>query len=99
MGADLYIAKLDETRTHGGFEVSQEAVNDGYFRDCYNRYGLFAVVSDNLFANTNKCLSWWETRDREELFDKNGRMTITGAKKWLVELEDIFKQFKALQKI
>jgi len=95
MGADLYIEKLDDTRTYGGFEVSLEAVNDGYFRDCYNGIGLFSVIS----ANLGITLSWWQTRDRKGFFNKNGCMTVAGAKKWLAELEPIAVKFKKLSKL
>jgi hypothetical protein len=96
MGADLYIQKLDETRTHGGFEVSKEAVDDGYFRDCYNSSGLFSMIS----ANTGKELSWWITAGRKELFTKDGRnMTVKGSKQFLAEIEPIIAEFKALPKL
>ena len=96
MGADLYIQKLDKTRTHGGFEVSKEAVDDGYFRDCYNGYGLFSIIS----ANTGKELSWWQTAGRKELFTKDGRnMTVKGTKQFLAEIEPIVAEFKTLPKL
>ena len=89
MGADLYIK--DFPYTHRGFEVSERAVKSGYFRDCYNQYGLFAVVSATL---KNVELSWWRTVDRKELFTKEGDMTVEGAKIFLAELTPIFKKFK-----
>lgn len=91
MGADLYIVKLDGTRTHGGFEVSEDAVNDGYFRDCYNSAGLFAVLS----ANTDKSFSWWHTASRKELFAKNGNMSVKGAKQLLSEIEPAVAELKS----
>ncbi len=92
MGADLYIKKMDRNRQYTGFEVSERAVNLGYFRDCYNDVGLFSVISANLGVS----LSWWQTQDRKELFCKDGNMSIAGCEKWLKELEPIIKQFKEL---
>lgn len=55
MGADLTICKLEDT-ARGGWEVSDEAVESGYFRDCYNSGGLFAFLT----LNTGKSFSWWQ---------------------------------------
>ena len=95
MGADLYITKMPRKPQYTGFEVSKKAVDVGYFRDCYNSYGLFAIMSDNL----GKTFSWWETAGRKELFNKSGNMTIEGVKQLLEELEPIVKRFKKLPKL
>lgn len=77
MGADLYIDKLPKEAQIRGFEVSQDAVKAGYFRDCYNSGGLFAVLSASGVAD----LSWWQlSREHEtDWFDQSGRMTVKGA--------------------
>lgn len=80
MGADLYIKGLSQR--HYGFEVSKNAVSNGYFRDCYNGYGLFSRLSHN----QDKNFSWWQTADRKELFYKNGNMKVSGAKILLAEI-------------
>jgi hypothetical protein len=54
MGADLTLIKAKNPA--GGFEVSKKAVESGYFRDAYNSYGLFAVLS----ATLGKTYSWWQ---------------------------------------
>jgi len=86
MGADLYIKKLSPT--YGAFEVSSRAVNSGYFRDCYNSYGLFARLS----ANTDISFSWWKTANRKELFLKNGNMSVKGANIFLSEIKEAKKK-------
>jgi hypothetical protein len=94
MGADLYIKKTDEKTRRGGFEVSEKAVDSGYFRDCYNGRGLFSVISANV---PNVELSWWQTKDRKELFCKgSNEMSIAGIKKLLAELKPIVEKFKKL---
>ena len=76
MGADLYIKKMNRKNQYRGFEVSQEAVDVGYFRDCYNSGGLFAVLS----ANLDNEYSWWKlSADKKEIwFDKNGDLNEYG---------------------
>lgn len=64
MGADLYILALPSEPQIGGFEVSENAVNAGYFRDCYNKYGLFARLG----------LSWWRTYDNYKLGENDSKM-------------------------
>lgn len=77
MGADLYIKNMDREPQYTGFEVSERAVDLGYFRDCYNSYGLFAVMSEVF----HKRFSWWLLVDnRKELFDKNGNMKVKSVK-------------------
>lgn len=78
MGADLYVEKLDRSKQYLGFEVSKKAVEAGYFRDCYNSGGLFAFLTTNL----NNTFSWWQFQNKK-WFDKEGDMTVTGAKKFL----------------
>ena len=55
----------------------------GYFRDCYNSYGLFAFIN----ANTNLNLSWWELRDNEKWFNKKGEMKLSGVKEFVGMIE------------
>ena len=87
MGADLYIKNMDREKQYTGFEVSKKAVNQRYFRDCYNSYGLFRFLSCNL----NKEFSWWQFRDNKEWFDKNGNsMKIKGT----IKFKDIFLEAK-----
>lgn len=57
MGADLYIKDMDREQQYRGFEVSPDAVDSGYFRDCYNEGGLFAQLG----------LSWWQLVGNAEL--------------------------------
>lgn len=69
MGADLTICKLEAT-ARGGWEVSSEAVESGYFRDCYNPGGLFAFLT----LNTGKSFSWWQmTSENKHWFSKRDR--------------------------
>jgi hypothetical protein len=79
MGADLYIQSK---------KISKP---EGYFRDPYNDSGLFAVISDTLGIT----LSWWRLRNRNELFNEKGEMTVEGIKTWLTELEPVMERFKA----
>ena len=98
MGADLYIKNMDREKQSTGFEVSDKARKDGYFRDCYNDGGLFAVMS----ANTDKELSWWGLARRKELFSDNDEeclMSVDGAKKLRDELEPIIKGFLKKKKM
>jgi len=89
MGADLYIEKMPRDAQYLGFEVSEKAVDLGYFRDCYNSSGLLAVMS----ATLDEAFSWWGTADRKDLFNNEGEMTVEGAKKWLAELEPHITKF------
>jgi hypothetical protein len=94
MGADLYIDNLPRENQIRGFEVSKDAVEAGYFRDCYNGGGLFAVINA---SSGHSDLSWWQTVKRKDLFDaETGKMTVEGTKKWLAELKPIIAEFKAL---
>lgn len=95
MGADLTINKLyaKNSGTTGGFEVSDEAVEKGYFRDCYNEGGLFAVLSVNL----GKTYSWWQMNGRKGWFNK-GDMTKKGIKAWLAEMTEARDKFLAIEK-
>jgi len=87
---------MDREKQHRGFEVSENAVNVGYFRDCYNSGGLFAVMNQLLGCK----LSWWQTVERDDLFetDTDGEqyMSVEGAKKWLAEIEPLLIQFQQL---
>lgn len=90
MGADLYIKNMERVnQTKRGFEVSNAAVSDGYFRD----------LSENLGQD----FSWWQTADRSELFvrdPENGLlMTVEGAKQWLDELKPHLAALKRKQKL
>ena len=79
MGADLYIKKMPREPQYTGCEVSDKAVDVGYFRDCYNSGGLFAFLT----SNTNKEFSWWQLVDKKELFGMDGDMHVNGARKFL----------------
>jgi hypothetical protein len=95
MGADLTINRLYEKNkeTTGGLEASDEAVEKGYFRDCYNGGGLFAVLSLNL----GKTISWWQMRQNKGWFSESKRdMTKKGMKAWLKEMTEIRDQFLAI---
>ena len=83
MGADLYIKNMDKQYT--GFEISDRAVNLGYFRDCYNDYGLFNFLRSNI---SNKDYSWWEIIEKKKLFDSNHDMSVKGAKVFLKSMTD-----------
>jgi len=95
MGADLYIDKLPREAQYRGFEVSADARKAGYFRDCYNDGGLLTVIN----ANTGSDLSWWATQERKELFNKDGDMSVKGAKVWLSELKPIADSFVKLNEL
>jgi hypothetical protein len=75
MGADLYIRNMPREPQVRGPEVSPEAVEVGYFRDCYNAHGLFAFLGEQ----TGECRSWWRLLEERELFDGEGYMTPAGA--------------------
>ena len=95
MGADLYIKNMDRKSQYTGFEVSERAVDVGYFRDCYNEAGLFALLSANV---PDADLSWWITHGRKELFNKDGNMSVKGAKQFLSEIEPHVESLKAKHK-
>jgi hypothetical protein len=96
MGADLYIKNLPRDKQMCGFDVSDKARANGYFRDCYNDGGLFAVMNSNVGSD----LSWWQTADRKDLFVKDEEcgqlMTVEGAKLWLCELIPTVDKFTKL---
>ncbi|MFA6971805.1 MAG: hypothetical protein WC208_10440 [Gallionella sp.] len=81
MGADLYIKDMDRDSQCTGFEVSERAVKVGYFRDCYNDYGLFNFIRSNVPSMKDE-FSWWQmsSRYKKTWFDKDGDMTVEGAK-------------------
>ena len=99
MGADLYIMKLPDETRRGGFEVSDEAVKSGYFRDCYNSYGLFGIMTHTL----GESISWWQTADRKELFTEDEEhglvMTPNGVKIWLKEVKELVSKFKKCKEL
>ncbi len=89
MGADLYIKNMERQKQYLGFEVSDKAINLGYFRDCYNNGGLFAVMSQTL----NKTISWWKMSDEIGL-NKNGVLPFTKVKKWKETMFPLLEEFK-----
>jgi hypothetical protein len=89
MGADLYIEKMDREKQYLGFEVSDKAVNAGYFRDCYNSGGLFAVMSKTL----NQTVSWWKMADEVGL-NKKGILPFTKIQKWKEKMLLLIEEFK-----
>jgi hypothetical protein len=106
MGADLYIEKLPDETRRGGFEVSEEAVQSGYFRDCYNPYGLFWVMRATLGdKDVSWGLSWWVLVGdddnggyaRPDLFERNEEgctaMKVEGVKIWHAELKPLIEKF------
>ena len=79
-----------------GLKVSDKARAAGYFRDCYNDRGLFAVMS----ANLDKEFSWWQTVGRKDLsFTEDGELTLKGAKQWRAELAPDIERFVALDEL
>jgi len=81
MGADLYMT-LKRPKIWG-FERSQRAVDDGYFRDAYYDGSILGKFD----------LSWWE--DITELQDEKGVMSVRNAKKFLTmidERETVFEE-------
>lgn len=84
MGADLYIKKLDREKQYLGFEVSQKAVDSGYFRDCYNDGGLFA----HLGTATGEQFSWWAFDKNKAWFNKAHELNLTGQKSLLAKVVD-----------
>lgn len=89
MGADLYIEKMDRKSQYTGFEVSDRAVNLGYFRDCYNSGGLFAVMSKSL----NQTVSWWKMA-REVGLNKDSVLPLPKVKKWKATMSPLLEEFK-----
>lgn len=83
MGADLYIKNMDRDKQKLGFELSEKAVDAGYFRDCYSPSGLFYKLK----------LSWWRTYDEYELGKTEGCMDV----KDIIHFSD--KIIKARQEI
>ena len=85
MGCDLYIKDLPREAQYTGFEVSQESVNVGYFRDCYNSSGLFSWLTDN----TGMEFSWWQlTEEKKDDWFRDDEeegmlLTVRGAKEFL----------------
>ena len=75
MGADLYIKKMPRGPQYTGFELSDRAIDLGYFRDCYNQHGLFAFLS----KRTGEELSWWQMCANKNWFNKSGDLTVVGA--------------------
>jgi len=99
MGADLYVKDLPRKKQYRGFEVSQDAVNAGYFRDCYNSSGLFVWLS----KNTDMEFSWWQILDKHDDWfrqdtDDGCMMSVAGAKKFLKMLKLAEKQFVVRKK-
>ena len=96
MGADLYIKKLPREVQYKHCGFSTEAVKDGYFRDCYNSGGLFAVMS----ANLGRTFSWWQLVGRKDFgFNKNGELPAKNVKKFRNELVrdvEVFSRKKVL---
>lgn len=90
MGADLYITKLDRESQYTGFEVSRRAMQLGYFRDCYNDYGLFNFIR----SNTTHNLSWWQLARNKNWFNNKGNMTTAGAKEFLGIIQNAQDQLK-----
>jgi hypothetical protein len=95
-GADLYIAKMDRESQYCGWEVSQQAAETGYFRDCYNSGGLFAILTANLKDQYN----WWvlSTEYKDKWFNKQGKMTPKGADEFLKMMLKARDEFSKLEK-
>lgn len=74
MGADLYLVK--KRPKTWGFERSQRAVDDGYFRDPYNELSVLGKYG----------LSWWQ--DIIPLRDTEGRLSVEKTKIFLAMLEE-----------
>ena len=83
MGASLTIEGMGKF-AGGPIKLSESHVRLGYFRDTYNEYGLFSVMTNTL----GKTFSWWITNDREDLFENDMKMTPKGCKKYR---EDLFE--------
>jgi len=110
MGADLYIKNMDREAQYRGFEVSPDAVKAGYFRDCYNSFGLLGVVAatncypESVDYNAKPYFSWWATyRTYQDWFRKDENdgliMTVEGVKQWKKKILPELKQFLKANKI
>lgn len=95
MGADLYIENLPYG-VKRYYDISEKAVESGYFRDWYGSFGLFAVMTSTL----NEQFSWWKISDKREWFndendrEENGtRMTPEGCKLFLEWIKPKLEQF------
>jgi hypothetical protein len=89
MGADLYRRKNAPTNEEHLWERSQEAVDDGYFRDPYNDGSVLWQYG----------LSWW--RDITKLQDEEGVISVENTKKFLqmlAERETVFEENIASQR-
>jgi len=93
MGADLYIVKMDREKQYLGFEVSDKAVEAGYFRDCYNSGGLFAVMSLTL----NQTVSWWKMADEVGL--KKGVLPFEKVIEWKAKMFPLLEEFKKKEEL
>ena len=93
MGADLYIEKMDREGQYFGFEVSDRAIEAGYFRDCYNNFGLFSVMSNTL----NETISWWKMADEVGL--KKGILPFEKVKEWKKRMFSLLEKFNKQTKI
>lgn len=88
MGADLYIKTMEREKQYRGFEVSKEAVDVGYFRDCYNPNGLMNFLRSNVEGE----FSWWKwaNEKRGEWLrddpDEGLIMTVKGAIEFRAEM-------------
>ena len=95
MGADLYIQDLPKNVQYKEFEraIDSEEFDVGYFRDCYNGMGLFAIMTHTL----DHTFSWWWTIDRKELFTFNENrapiMHSEGVKEWWKEMQPFIRKF------
>lgn len=92
MGADLYIKNMDRDSQIRGFEVSEDARQSGYFRDCYNHFGLFSTINACMKLDDDKCMSWWRLVDRKDLGFKTDEesdtiLDVEGLRKLRSELE------------
>ena len=94
MGADLYIKNMDRESQYRGFEVSDEAVAVGYFRDSYNNRGLFAVMSSTL----NETVSWWKMA-REVGLNENYVLSLVEVKIWKKMILPLLEQFQKTNKL
>jgi hypothetical protein len=74
MGADLYIRSKNPKIW--GFERSEQAVDDGYFRDPYNDWSVLWKYG----------LSWWT--DITPMLNKEGELSVANTKKFLKMLDD-----------
>ena len=100
MGADLYIEKLEREGQSVGFELSKKAVDVGYFRDCYNSFGLFPFI--NMNSDLREQFSWWQFSDKKNWFCKTedgSVMTLSGAKKFLRLVRKAQKNIRKKRKL